>query len=111
MNMLIFIQENMEIHDHNHEDTHLLDEPQEGDAHVHRHRHEIHVASSILDKSSARGVGILHGYWGRDTYTDRYICCCFTSFGKGRGPVDLVRMGSRSSNRKLVDCFDIGKFQ
>ena len=54
-------QENMEIHDHGHEDTHLLDEPQEGDAHVHHHRHEIHVANSILDKSSARGVGILHG--------------------------------------------------
>ncbi len=54
-------QENTEIHDHNHESTQLLDEPQEGDAHFHRHRHEIHVESSILDKSSARGVGILHG--------------------------------------------------
>ena len=54
-------QENTEIHDHKHENTRLLDEPQEGDPHFHRHRHEIHVESSIFDKSSARGVGILHG--------------------------------------------------
>ena len=53
--------ENMEIHDHNHENTQLAEGPIEGDTHFHRHRHEIHVDSSILDKSSARGVGILHG--------------------------------------------------
>lgn len=53
-------QQNMEVHDHTHENNLPL-EIDVNSSHQHSHRHEIHIESSAMENSTARGVGILHG--------------------------------------------------
>ncbi|MEC7924107.1 MAG: hypothetical protein VYB80_02710 [Actinomycetota bacterium] len=53
-------RENIEIHDHSHDNHQELGE-KEIAGHHHRHRHEILVEDSAMKKSTASGVGILHG--------------------------------------------------
>ena len=54
-------EKNIEVHDHNHENAQPMKKGDGGSSHFHRHQHELPIKNSALDKSSARGVGILHG--------------------------------------------------
>jgi high-affinity nickel-transport protein len=74
----------MESHEHSHNNVHNL-EPKEKKAHRHRHRHEFSVDGSSMEKSTAGGIGIIHGI-GLETPTQIAIFVATTqSSGKVGG--------------------------